>query len=60
MFQKKIDELFSGMQNVFSTADGIFIAGFNKQGKDHNETLDKVLRVCRKANMKLNKRMCLS
>ena len=27
----------------FGIADGILIAGFDKQDKDHNETLDKVL-----------------
>ena len=59
MFPKKIGELFSGIQNVFSIADDILIAGFDEQGKDHNTTLDKVLRVCRQANVKLNKDKCL-
>ena len=58
MFQKKINKLFSGMPNVFSVADDILIAGINKQGKDHGETLDKVLRVCRKAKLKLEKYDC--
>ena len=48
MFQKKIDELFSDMSNVFNIADDILIAGFNEQDKDQDETLDKVLRVGRK------------
>ena len=56
MFQKKIDEHFSTMPNVFSIADGILIAGFREQGKDHDETLDKVLR---QVNSKLNKDKCL-
>ena len=43
MFQKKMDELFSGMLNVFGISDDTLIAGFNEQGKDHNEILDKVL-----------------
>ena len=41
---QKIDELFSGMPNVFGIADDILIAGFDKQ--DHDETLGKVLQVC--------------
>ena len=45
MFQKKIDELFSGMPNVFSIADDILIAGLNGQGKDHDKTLEKVHQV---------------
>ena len=47
------------MPNVFSIADDILIAGYNKQDKDHDETLDKVLRVCKQANLKLNKGKCL-
>ena len=43
MLQKKIDESFSGMPNVFGITDDIVIAGFNEQDKDHNETLNKVL-----------------
>ena len=34
------------MPNVFSIADDILIAGFDGQGKDHDETLEKVLWVC--------------
>ena len=30
MFQKKIDELFSGMSNVFGIADDILIIGFDE------------------------------
>ena len=43
MFQKKIDELFSGISNVFAIADDILIVGFDKQGKDHDKMLEKVL-----------------
>ena len=43
MFQKKIDGLFSGMPIVFEIANHILIAGFDKQSKNHDETLDKVL-----------------
>ena len=43
MFQKKKDEVLSGMSNVFGIADDILIAVFDKQWKDHDETLEKVL-----------------
>ena len=33
MFQKKKDELFTGMPNIFTIFDGILIAGFDEQGK---------------------------
>ena len=35
MFQKKIDELFSGMPNVFTIADDIIIVGFDELGRDN-------------------------
>ena len=47
------------MPNVFDIADDILIAGFDEQGKDHDETLYKVLLVCRRANLKVNKGKCL-
>ena len=43
MFQEKIDDLFSGMPNVFGIAHGILIAGFSQHGRDHGEMLKKVL-----------------
>ena len=59
MFQKKINKLFSSMPNVFSIADDILIAGFDEQGKDHNETLNEVLQIYRQENLKCNKEKCL-
>ena len=55
MFQRKIDELFQTLLNVFGIADDILIAGFNDLGKDHDVTSEKVLRISRKPNLKLNK-----
>ena len=56
MFQRKIDEPFQRIFNVFGIADEILIAGLNDLGRDHGTTPDKVLRICRKANLKLNKK----
>ena len=58
MLQKMIDELFSGMPNVFSIDDNILIVGFDEMDRDHKATLDKVLGIYRKANMKLKKDNC--
>ena len=55
MFKKKIDEIICGMPNVFTIADDILIAGFDEQGRDNNAILDKVIRICRQANLKLSK-----
>ena len=58
LFHNKIDELFIGMPNVFGITDDILIAGFDDQGKDHDEILDKVFQVCRQVNLKLNIDKC--
>ena len=55
MFHKEIDELFSSSSNVFGIADDILNAGFDEWGKDHDETFEEVLHICRQANLKLNK-----
>ena len=56
---KKIDEIFSSMHNVVSMNDHILIASFDEQGKDHDATFNKVLRICRQTSLKLNKGKCL-
>ena len=35
MFQRKIDEIFKGAPNVFGTADGILVIGYDGNGRDH-------------------------
>ena len=58
MFQKKIDKLVSGMP-MFTALLVTLIAGFDEQGRDHDVTLDKLLRICRQAKLKLLKDKCL-
>ena len=55
-----MDKLLNGQPNVFGIADDILIAGFDNVGRDHDETVDKVLEICRKADLKLNKDKCHS
>ena len=55
MFEKKRDKLFGDMSNVCGIADEILIVGFDKQGEDHDETLDKVLQFWRYPNVSLTK-----
>ena len=49
MLPRKIDEVFSGLSNVFIIADDILIADFDWQGRDHEKTLENALQVCRQA-----------
>ena len=42
------------MLNVFGIADDILIEGFDVLDRELNGTLDKVLRIYRQANLKLN------
>ena len=50
MFQRKKDELFQGLPNVFGIVDNILIAEFDDMGRDHDATLYKVLRICRQTS----------
>ena len=59
MFQRKIDELFQGLPNVFDIADDILNAGIDDMDRGHDGTHDKVLRICRQANLRVNKDKCL-
>ena len=43
---------------MYGIVDDILIAGLNDMGRDHDATLDKVLRICRHANLELNRRKC--
>ena len=57
MFQRKIDEIYKGLPNVFGTAD-ILVVGYDGDGKDHDDTLKKVLQICRQGNLIINKDKC--
>ena len=58
MFQRKIDEIFKELSNMFGIADDIIVVGYDTDGKDHDETLWRVLKICRQVNLKLNKDKC--
>ena len=47
MFQRKIDEVFKDLPNVFSIVDDILLVGSEADGKDHDDTLHGVLKRCR-------------
>ena len=56
--KRKIDELFHELPNVFGIVHDILITDFDGLGRVHDETVDKVLKICRKANLELNKDKC--
>ena len=58
MFQKKIDEIFKELPNIFGIADDILVMVYEADGKDHDETLQRVLQICRKVSLKLTKDKC--
>ena len=39
MFQRKIDEIFKDLPNVFGIADDILVVRYDIDGKDHDDTL---------------------
>ena len=58
MFQWKIDGICNDMLNVFGIVDDILVVGYEDNGRDHDETVWKVLQRCRDINLKLNKDKC--
>ena len=58
MFQQKINEIFNDMPNVFGIADDILVVGYEDDGRDQNNKVQKVLKRCRKVDLKLNKDKC--
>ena len=43
MFQRKIDEIFKDLPNVFDIADDILGVGYDVDGKDHDNTIQRLL-----------------
>ena len=58
MFQRKIDEIFNDIPNVFGIADDILVIGYNKDRADHDKAVYSVLRQYCDVNWKLNKDKC--
>ena len=58
MFQWRIDEIFKDLPNVFGKADDILAVGYSSDGKDHNDTWQKVIQICRQVNLELVKDRC--
>ena len=57
-FREKTDKILKELTNVFGIADDILDVGYEANGKNHDETLQKVLQICRQVNLKLNKDKC--
>ena len=55
MFQRKLDEILKHLPNVFGIIDAIFILEYDSDGKDIDNTLQRVLKICRQVNLKLIK-----
>ena len=46
MFQRKIDEIFNDMPNIFGITDDILVIGYEDDGRDHDNTVQNVLQRC--------------
>ena len=53
--KEKQMKYFINVPNVFVIADDILVVGFDIYGKDHDDTLQKILQICRQVNLILNK-----
>ena len=58
MFQRKIDEVFEGLPNVFGIADDILILEYDADGGNHGRTFSQVMQIYHWWNLKLNKNKC--
>ena len=58
MFQRKIDEIFKDLPNEFSIVNDTLVAGYEADGKDHDEKVWWLLQRCRQVNLKLNNDKC--
>ena len=58
MFQQKIGEIFNDLPYVFGIADDILVVAYDSDSKDHDDTLQNVIQICRQVNLKLNKDKC--
>ena len=58
MFQRKIDDQFKELPNIFGIADDILISDYYNDGKEQDNTLRRVLPICQKENLKFNKDKC--
>ena len=51
MFQRKIDEICIEQPNAFGIADDILVVAYDKDGTDQEDTLGRVLKVCRREKL---------
>ena len=56
--KEKMDEIFKDLPNVFVITDDILVVGYDRDGKDHDGTLKRVLQIFIQVNLKLNKDKC--
>ena len=54
-FQRKIDNLSQGLPNVFGISDDTLSTGFDDMGRDHDAVVNKMVKICRQANLSHNK-----
>ena len=50
--------IFNDMPNVFGIADVILVVGYDTDGKDHDEMVQRVLQRCKEVNLKPYKEKC--
>ena len=55
MLQRKINEIFNGLPNVFAITDDILNVQYNPNDKECDRTLRKVMQKCCQENIQLNK-----
>ena len=58
IFQRKIEEIFRQLQNVFGITDDFLVVGYHHDGTDPDRTLHRVLLICKNENLKFYEGKC--
>ena len=58
MSQRKIDKIFKELSDVLGIPEVILVVGYDKDDMDHDYIQGRVMKTCRKENLKLNTDQC--
>ena len=56
MFHGKKEEILRELPNIFSAADNILVVAYDCKCADHDRTIDRVLEICTKEDLKTCRR----
>lgn len=58
LFQKKMEEVLQGLENVINIVDDILVFGFEEDGSDHDRAVEALMERAKQKNIKFGKPKC--